>query len=436
MIQHKYIAPLKYLSLLLLLLTGSRMIAQENQYYNEDRLRYEDFIYQPGIFTVKFHPLNNDQGMPIIKLNSGERLILRFDDLYEDFVDYSYTIIHCNHDWTPSNILKAQYLSSYQDYYLTNYEYSTNALIPYTHYDLVIPNNNMRFTKSGNYILKVYRDDDPDKLVLTRRFMVFEDRVGIGGQVRRATQVDKRDTHQEIDFTINHSNYHIQNPFQDLHVTIMQNQRWDNPITNLKPQFVQNAQLLYNYDDENTFHGINEFRFFDIKNLQVLTQNVRRISQDSVYTAYLATDQERSITRYAVYFDINGHYVVRRLDAGNSETEADYAYVDFILDYPAPLQDGDIYIFGKFSDWKLLPQYRMQYDYVRNAYRGKFLLKQGYYNYMYALQENNGQLDVEAIEGSHWETENTYQILVYNREVGLRYDRLVGFNELSSEDLY
>ena len=116
--------------------------------------------------------------------------------------------------------------------------------------------------------------------------------------------------------------------------------------------------------------------------------------------------------------------------------EADYAYVDFILDYPAPLDKGDLYVFGKFTDWKALPEYRLEYDYVRNAYRGRFLLKQGYYNYLYALQKDNGELDIEAIEGSHWETENTYQILVYNRDVGIRYDRLVGFSEFSSEDLY
>ncbi len=427
---------MKYFKFIFLLLISSTLLGQGNNYYEEGRMRYEDFVYQAGIKTVKFHPVGEDLRMPVIKLRSGERLLLSFDDLYEDYVDYNYTVIHCNADWTPSNILQSQYLSNFQDYYLNDYEYSLNALIPYTNYQLTIPNSNLNFTKSGNYILKVYRDDNPDKLVLTRRFMVYEDRVSVGGRVKRATRVEDMDTRQEVDFTINHTNYTIQNPFVDLHVSLMQNQRWDNPITTLKPQFVQNGQLVYQYDDINTFNGINEFRFFDIKNLQVLTQNVRKIDRDSVYTAYLATDQQRTISRYTVYFDINGHYVVRRLDATNSDTEADYAYVDFILEYPAPLQDGDIYVFGKLTDWKALPEYRMEYDYVRNAYRGRFLIKQGYYNYMYALQKNNGSLELEALEGSHWETENTYQILVYNREVGIRYDRLIGFGELSSEDLY
>lgn len=420
-------------------LTSHLISAQdESTYYQQNELRYEDHIYQAGIKTVKFHPIGDNLAMPIIKLYSGEQLILSFDDLYEDYANYSYTIIHCNADWQPSGLLRNDYLSNFQDYYFdnSNYNYSINALIPYTNYSLLIPNENMQFTKSGNYILQVYRDDDKSKLVLTRRFMIYEDVVSAGGQVKRATQVEYNRTRQEIDFTINHSGYQIRDPFTDLKVILMQDQRWDNPLTDLKPQFVQNSQLLYQYDDINTFNGINEFRFFDIKNLQSLTQNVRKIDRDSVYTVFLAVDQPRAISRYAVYFDINGQFVIRRLNAENSDQEGDYAYVDYILEYPAPLEEGDVYIFGKFSDWKLLPEYKLQYDYVRSAYRGRFLMKQGYYNYMYAVQKDNGEVDLETIEGSHWETENTYQLLIYNREVGSRYDRLVGFSELSSEDLY
>ncbi len=406
-------------------------------YYNEGQLVYEDHIYLPGIKTVRLHPVGNDLAMPIIKLRSGERLLLSFDDLFEEYTEFSYTVVHCNADWTPSNLLKQEYLSNFQQFYIQNYEYSINALIPYTHYWLELPNNNMNFTKSGNYLLKVFTDENEEHLVFTKRFRIYEDVVSVGAQVRRGTQVESMLSRQEIDFTINHSGYTIQNPFQDLQVVLMQNQRTDNPITNLKPLFLQNSQLIYQYDQENAFEGINEFRFFDIKELQSLTQNVRRINRDSVYTAYLKVDNPRNISRYAVYFDINGQYTIRRLNAANSNVEADYAYVDFMLEYPSPLESSDVYIYGKITDWKLLSDYKMQYDYSRGAYRARVLLKQGYYNYMYAIMDRKKKgVDIETIEGSHWETENTYQIFVYNREIGQRYDRLVGYTEVSSEDLY
>lgn len=407
-------------------------------YYQNGPLLYEDHIYQMGIKTVKLHPSNDVLGLPIIALNSRQRLTLKFDDLFEDFVNYSYTIYHCNADWQRSALINSEYMGSFTDDYIQSYSYSVNALVPYTHYELSIPNENMQLLKSGNYLLVVFRNDDPEDLVLSRRFMVYEDLVGIGGNVRRASNVDLMNTHQEVDFTISHSGYNIQNPFQDLKVHLMQNFRYDHAILGLKPLFVQNQQLIYNYDYENTFPGLNEFRFFDIKNLLTLTQNVRHITRDSLFHVYLKIDQSRAISEYSVWFDINGKFQIRRLDASDSDTEADYAKVDFILEMPRPLDKGDVYIFGQLSDWKLRPEFKMRYDYDRNAYRAQVYLKQGYYNFYYATTSSEGIsiVDAETIEGSHWEAENIYQVLVYNREVGSRYDRLIGYGTFSSEELY
>ncbi len=408
-----------------------------DEYYKQGPLVYEDHVYKSGIRTVRLYPIGSEFKMPIIRLNGGERLQLEFDDLFEDYVDYSYRIVHCDANWTPSALMPAQYLSNFQDFILTQFEYSINTLIPYTNYRLTIPNEQVRLTKSGNYLLVIYANGDKEDLVLSRRFMLYEDFISVGGVIERSSVVDNYDTHQEVDFTLSHPNYTIQNPFRDLQVVVMQNQRYDNAIKNLKPRFVQNNQLNYNYDRENNFAGINEFRFFDIKNLLTLTQNVRRINRDSVFTVFMKNDEPKTIERYTVWDDLNGQYVIRRLDATNSNTEADYAYVDFLLQYPIPNEEGDIYLFGKFTDWKLLPEYKLQYDYVRNAYRTKVLLKQGYYNYVYALSKDGSfSADLSLMEGDHWETENDYQILIYNREVGIRYDRLVGFGTLSSQDLY
>lgn len=427
---------MKLFQLILLLTITFSLSAQKDSYYSQKEFRFEDDVYQDGIKTVRFYPSNDNLGLPLIKLLSEERLILSFDDLYEDYVNYSYTVIHCNADWQPSGLMKVDYLNNFQDYYINDYDYSLNALVPYTNYKLTIPNSNLQFTKSGNYILKVYRDENEDELVITRRFMVYESIVSASGRVKRATQVNDMKTKQEIDFNINHSGYVIQQPFRDLKVVLMQNQQWGSAISTLKPQFIQNSQLLYQYDDINTFKGLNEFRFFDIKNLQVLTQNVRRINRDSLYRVYLAAEKPRIISNYTVYFDINGQNVIRRLDASDSDLEGDYADVNFMLEYPEPIESGDLYVYGKFSDWKLDPKYKLNYDYGRNAYIGNFLMKQGYYNYMYAIQNDNGSIDIETIEGSHWETENDYQLLIYNREVGSRYDRLIGYGQLSSDDLY
>ncbi|PTM02710.1 MAG: hypothetical protein DA405_12445 [Bacteroidetes bacterium] len=421
-----------------LLLGASTLAFSQNQspaYFTGGPLVYDDHVYQEGILSVRFAPAGNDLAMPIIALNSGQQLELSFDDLYEEFSDMSYTIYHCNADWTPSDLMRNDYSSNLADEYIQNFEYSLNTFIPYTNYKLSIPNQKVRLTKSGNYLLVIYRNNDKSQLVLSRRFMVYEEIVKVGALVKRATRVEKMQTHQEVDFEINHSNYAIPNPFTDLKVILMQNQRWDNSIDNLKPQFLQNAKLIYQYDDENTFAGGSEFRFFDLKNLFSLSMNVRKITQDSLFTAYLNPDITRGIENYSFINDINGQLRVRRLDAPNSDSEADYALVDFYLDYPQEIS-SKVYVFGELSDWKMLPQFELFYDNTRKAYRTQLLLKQGFYNYAYAIDDyTKSGSDLGFFEGNHWQTSNQYQILVYHREIGSRYDRLVGFAEISSDNL-
>lgn len=408
-----------------------------DEYYNQGELKYEDHVYKPGIRTVRLHPPNRPMDMPVVALRRGQSLVLSFDDLFADYMNLSYTLIHCAADWTPSNLLKQEYIPQIQEGYITEYAYSINALIPYTNYKLTLPNSDMTITKSGNYLLLVYVSGDESDLVLTKRFMVYEDKVSVGGVVRRASRVDLMNEFQEVDFFISHPNYQFQDPFIDLKVELLQNQRWDNAISGLKPQFMQNTKLSYQYDLENTFKGNSEFRFFDLKTTQSLGLNVRHIDRDTAFTAYLKKDQPRAISKYSFNEDINGQYIVRRLDARDSDTESDYVYVDFYLEYPSPLTESDVYIFGSISDWKLLPEYKLKYNYDRQAYQSKILVKQGTYNFAYALLNENGRgADLATVDGTHWETENTYQIFVYNRQVGERYDRLIGFGELSSDDLY
>ena len=70
-----------------------------------------------------------------------------------------------------------------------------------------------------------------------------------------------------------------------------------------------------------------------------------------------------------------------------------------------------------------------------SSFRSKLLLKQGYYNYQFAALSED-QKGSDSPEGDHWETENTYQLIIYHRGIGIRYDRVIGFKEFSSEDVY
>lgn len=403
--------------------------------FDPKKFEIKNKVYYDGIRTVRMFPSSNPLDLPIIPLRNGS-LELHFDDMYEGAADFHYTILHCNSDWTPSDLRKADYIDGYQDYFMSDFQHSFNTFVPYTHFRLRLPNRDMQFKISGNYLLIIF-EKGAEYPVLTHRFMVFEPFTSVEGFIRRPTQLDRMNTHQQLFFRINHPGYVIPDPQRDLKVTVLQNQDWTKVLTNLEPQFIGNDQLIYERDEGNSFPGGNEYRFFDTKNLMVLTQNVRKIDIDSIFNVFLAADALRFRSPYVYWDDINGMYVIRRLDSPNDHTYSDYALVDFFLESPTRLP-GDVYVFGELSEWKLKEDFKLTYNPERLAYQGKILLKQGYYNYHYvtAIPSADGEkmhASLDFTEGNHWETENAYHVLIYHREIGIRYDRLVGYKYFQSQ---
>src|SRR5689334_2881435 len=269
------------------------------EYFKSNFLRYENHVYRDNIKTVILSPVGFDMTSPIIRLNTEDRLLLQFDDLDKDVKDYYYTLIHCTAQWAPSDLLYSQYLSGFPDDRITDYSFSFNTLQAYTHYRLVIPNSNLIPTVSGNYLLLVFTDNDRSNIVLSYRFMITDSKVNIDAAVHRASVIEERDTRQKMDFSIFYNGHQIDNPFGYINVVILQNDRWDNAISTLKPLFLRENQLDYTYETGNVFDGGNEYRNFDIRSLRYLTEHVSKISGDSAITnVYLYNDESRSYKRY------------------------------------------------------------------------------------------------------------------------------------------
>jgi hypothetical protein len=410
-------------------------IAQDEDYANDNVLKYDDYIYKPGIRTVQFHESSWDYAAPVISLRSNELLQLSFDDMDADQKQYSVSFVHCNADWTPSNLMQGEYLNGYYDLNFLNFSFSMNTLQKYTHYTIQFPQQGLQFTKSGNYLLYVYLNGDKNNLVLTRRFMLFDEKVMMTANMRQAIGTDQYKK-QQLDFTISSQNYDITNPNRDMKVVLMQNNRWDNAVTDIKPTFMNGNQLVYSLDESSTFNGGNEFRYFDCRSLRFLTEKVKDIYRDENFKNHvvLYPDEIRATKPYLFYNDFNGSFLIRnRESAGNMDIEADYVYVDYFLPYNTPEAGGNFYVMGKLTDWRMNKLSKMTYNYVRNGYEAKLYLKQGYYNYIYVLSSDQKKGGDETItEGSHWDTENDYYILVYHRKFGQYYDQLIGYKKMNS----
>ncbi|HWY10340.1 MAG TPA: DUF5103 domain-containing protein, partial [Bacteroidia bacterium] len=296
---------LKYSYTLFFLLILGSSFAQDD-YSNDSQLRYEDFTYKPNIKTVQLYESSWEFGLPLLKFNSDEQLQLSFDDLDGDKKQYSMTVVHCDAKWNPSDLMISEYVAGFYDLNFLTYNFSVNTLQKYIHYSILFPTPNMQFTKSGNYVVYVYQDGDKNKTVLSRRFMIFDEKISVTANIKQAIGNDEQYEKQHMDFNITNTNYNITNASVDLKVVLTQNYRWDNAVYDIKPTFNTPTQLTYSLDDASTFNGGNEFRYFDTRSLRTYTERIKAIYKDSTnkYHVDLLSDINRSFSNYIFYNDL------------------------------------------------------------------------------------------------------------------------------------
>jgi hypothetical protein len=395
------------------------------------QLQYADAVYDPDTRSVQCyvqsgHPEAVLQA-PVVPLSQEQPVVLEFDQLQETQQRLVVKLIYCNADWTAARVTQLEYLQDFNEFYITDVTPSSNTKVPYLHYRFQVP----RVKLSGNYLLVV--TDQNGRNILSRRMLVYEQLVTVAARPVLTTGGDAQFTRQQLDFMISYHQYPLVNPVQEVKVIMRQNYRWDNARYNLRPQFVRDAEkrLEYTFFDLNhTFLGLNEFRFFDNRSRRYLGANVGGANREVVpEEILLAGDANRSREAFSQQIDINGQFVTGNRDFADASLTADYNWVTFQLraEKPAP---GEVYVFGALTNWQLQPGYKLAFDPARQAYTGRALLKQGYYNYIYTVHTPTGARDDAYFEGSFHQTENVYDILVYYRPPGSRADQLIGYTKV------
>lgn len=412
--------------------TAAPGTAGSPDYYRQPQ-RQEDAVYDPNIRSVQCYvatgAFNERLNPPVVPITQDQAVRLEFDWLNHEPARLIVKLQQCNADWTPGDLVDQQFVYDYNEYYISEYYSSVNTKVPYYHYRFAVP----KVKLTGNYMIHV---TDPDgRPLLSRRLVVYGNAVVVALQQGIPPGGNSKQF-QQVDFTINYGQFQLINPTWEVKVMLRQNYRWDNARFPLRPTFLREFErrLDYQYFNfEGAFPGLTEFRFFDTRSLRSIGLNVAALDPaPTPRKVLLIPEKRRQSISYEQYNDANGFFLTDNRDFGNGDTDADYAETTFQLraDEEAP---GKVYAVGQMTNWQLLPEYQLLYDPTRQLYQGKALLKQGYYNYYFALKPDDATkpLDYTYFEGSRYETENAYDLIVYYRQPGTRYDQVIGYQALN-----
>lgn len=395
-------------------------------------IHYTDHIYQPTIKTVQLYPKDKEGGFPIIHLNSDDQLLLTFDELENSIKTYSFGIQHCDAEWQPSNLTAMDYVSGYNEDAILNGRPSVGTLQAYTHYESVFPNVYIKPKIAGNYLLKVYEDQNKEKLVFTKRFYVLNPVAEVVATLNPSIYDTKDPKYQKIDVTCTTA-LAIPNPQRDLKIIVFQNQRPDYYQSVSTPSFIESNKYSFKHIQTLNFLAHNEFRFVDLRTLKGGSGHIINITSDSLKTVSLFTDNKNAGFHYTSSFDHNGNYYIRNLDYDQEEVTADYINVIFSLQTDA-IVNGNIYIVGRFNDFSRQVSNKLIYDTQQGYWTTQQQLKQGLYDYEYILEDAEGKIHTDTFSGSYAATGNDYQIVVYLRKAGASWDELIAYKTISTHN--
>ncbi|MFZ4455317.1 MAG: DUF5103 domain-containing protein [Bacteroidales bacterium] len=384
--------------------------------------------------TLTTRVKDNWQMPPVIELNGTQTVEVKFDFLDLNAHYFYYSITHCNADWSPSSISESEYLSGFNNQPIETRKTSFNTYQNYTNYSFELPNENFKLKLSGNYLVKIYDNDNPDAVVATARFSVYEKLVNVGAQINTITDIDYNDGHQQLDLQIDTRNYPIRTPQMELKIVVNQNNRTDNQAMLSVPSITQGSSLIYTHVKELIFDAGNEFRRFEMVSYRYNGMNVESIRHiNPYYNVFLYTDKSKLRSTYVYDQDQNGRCYIRNSEAQDFDNESDYFVTHFTLAANEPIGNGRLYLMGEFNQFRVDSNWEMTYDIDRRAYTKAVSLKQGAYNYQYLFVPDGRTKATTALtDGNFYETENEYMLRVYHRPIGGRYDRLVGYNLVKS----
>lgn len=384
-------------------------------------------VFTDSIKSIQlFNPKTNNQS-PFVKMD--ETFLLSFDVTGYTQQIFTYEIIHCDYDWRKSNLPRNLYTKGLRRIKFPPPQNSFNTLVDYLHYEVAFPTVNNQLLISGNYIIEVYKgfSREPE---FSRKFVVYENNSNI--KLEWFRNLNDPQKNQRIAADVSSTIFKEGIATTEYKFALLKNNRFETQIDNVLPSFYNGDKFRYESFDL-SFEGGNEYFTFDTKLINVTNFFVEKIERNNFGTDVFLRLQKRLFDDDYVFIrDINGQFFINSTIIGNLNTDpsirSDYTRVHFTLNYPNV--EEDIYVLGGFNNWDPTEEHKMMYNENDEIWEASIWLKQGYYNYQYAIMDADKKFDAKKIHGNHWQTENKYTALFYQKPMGQRYYRVIGISDI------
>lgn len=395
-----------------------------------DDNRIKTFI--PELKTVTLTNPVTGESSYILDFINDSALVLNFDIIGDSHDALKLRFQHLNADWTPSGLISSEWLDGINEFIIDDYAYSSGTYVHYVNYSFLISPYETGISKGGNYMIEVFREDDPDSVILSVPFSVSENKTDIHAAV--STQTDKgfNTEWQQLELDVDIPESITKNPLADIFLTVTVNNDPNSERKISSPQSLQGQTLHYSHIPGLIFPAGNDFRRFETVRKDFPGMHVEYVDfKDGIWNARLMTDSPRSESLYLYDQTQYGRFKIDEYDATDPNLGADYVMVEFHLDYP-PLYEQNIYVDGDLFNHSFSENNKMEYDKESNSYILKTPLKQGSYNYRYIILDAQGNINASTIEGNFHETSNEYLIKVFLRTPGSRGDILIASSRIFS----
>jgi hypothetical protein len=371
-----------------------------------------------NIKSIQLYRGDSKKSHPSIRLGTSDVLTLRFDELGGSSRLFRVRIRHRNADWSDSKLLSDFFLRGYREDLIEGGRPSSVQNPHYMHYRYRFPNENMQLLISGNYLMEIL-EYESSRVLFSLPFFVHENAGRMEVELEELFGLDARyRVHHQPFVRFAYPSY-VVSPVTDLDVRFVQNRFWGRARQADEHDMSESGVYRAYLSRPESFVGVYEFRPLNISRYDAPVPDVVDIKSGTI-------PPQVWLFRDVVNLDVSPR---RRTPSvhGNPRDDLRARYVDVRFELELPdreAADLPIFVYGPFNNWAINDENLMEYRSSTDSYVGRAVIKEGEYDYKYAIVER-GQIDDLRLDASYASTAQEYTTLVYFRDPGLQADRLL-----------